>query len=321
LEVVVLPFVLNRILTAIPTLFIVTLIVFGIQRSLPGDPAVILAGEQRDPEVVAFIRARYRLDEPIPVQYFAWLGQLARGDLGTSMRTRESVASLIAQKLPVTIQLSLWSLLIAVVIAIPAGVIAATRKGTPVDHASTVVALSGLSLPNFWLGIMLILLFSVQLRLLPASGYVPFAEDPIENLRRMIMPAFVLGTGLAAVLMRQMRSSMLEVLNADFVRTARAKGASGLTVVVRHAMRNALLPVVTVLGLQLGALLSGAVLTEQVFTIPGFGKLIVDAVFNRDYAVVQGVVLFTATAYIAINLIVDVLYMILNPKIAYGGGA
>lgn len=319
LEVGVLRFALNRALTAVPTLLIVTLMVFGIQRSLPGDPATILAGEQQDPQVIAYLRERYRLDDPIPVQYLAWLGQVARGDLGTSLRTNQPVAQLILEKLPVTVQLSLLSLLVAVVIAIPAGVIAAVRKGGAADVGATVFALSGLSLPNFWLGIMLILFFSVQLKWLPASGYVPFFEDPVENLRRMVMPAFVLGTGLAAVLMRQMRSSMLEVLQQDFVRTARAKGARGWAVVVRHAMRNALLPVVTVLGLQLGALLSGAVLTEQVFTIPGFGKLVVDAVFNRDYAVVQGVVLFTATAYIGINLVVDVLYALLNPKIAFLG--
>jgi peptide/nickel transport system permease protein len=315
----VLRFALSRALTAVPTLLIVTLMVFGIQRSLPGDPATILAGEQQDPEVIAFLRERYRLDDPIPVQYLAWLGQIARGDLGVSLRTNQPVGQLILEKLPVTVELAFLSLLVAVFIAIPAGVIAAVRKGGAADYASTFFALSGLSVPNFWLGIMLILFFSVQLRWLPASGYVPFSEAPWENLQRMLMPAFVLGTGLAAVLMRQMRSSMLEVLQQDFVRTARAKGAHGFVVVVRHALRNALLPVVTVLGLQLGVLLSGAVLTEQVFTIPGFGKLVVDAVFNRDYAVVQGVVLFTATATIAINLVVDVAYAWLNPKITFMG--
>ena len=311
-----LPFILQRVLTAIPTLLIVTVMVFGIQRALPGDPAVILAGEQQDPEVIAFIRAKYRLDEPVPVQYLAWLGQLARGDLGSSMRTGEPVSSLIFSKLPVTVELSLLSILVAVAIALPAGVVAAARKNSALDVTGTILALSGLSIPNFWLGIMLILLVSVNLGWLPASGYVSLFDDPVENLRRMVMPAFVLGTGLAAVLMRQMRSAMLEVLSQDYVRTAKAKGTSGITVLIRHAMRNALIPVVTILGLQLGTLLSGAVLTEQVFTIPEFGKLVVDAVFNRDYAVVQGVVLFTATAYIAINLVVDVLYAVLDPRIS-----
>ena len=311
-----LPFIGRRALTAIPTLLIVTVMVFGIQRALPGDPALTLAGEQQDPAVIAFIRAKYRLDEPLPVQYLAWLGQLVRGDLGVSLRTNERVLDLIVSKLPVTIELSILSLLVALVIAIPTGVFAAVKKGKAADYGSTVLALTGLSIPNFWLGIMLILLVSVRLGWLPASGYVPLTEGVWDNLRRMIMPSFVLGTGLAAVLMRQMRSSMLGVLKQDFVRTAHAKGQRGAAVITRHAMRNALIPVITILGLQLGALLSGAVLTEQVFTLPGFGKLVVDAVFNRDYAVVQGVVVVTAVAYIAINLVVDVLYAVLDPRIS-----
>jgi peptide/nickel transport system permease protein len=314
-----LPFLVQRALTAIPTLFIVTLMVFGVQRMLPGDPALILAGEDRRPEVIAYIRERYRLDDPIPVQYLAWLAQVARGDLGQSIRTNQPVTELILEKLPVTVQLAILSILVALVIAIPAGVLSAVHKNSVIDHLSTLFALSGLSIPNFWLGIMLILLISVQLQLLPASGYVPLSESVTENLKRMIMPAFVLGTGLAAVLMRQMRSSMLEVLRQDYVRTAQAKGLAGWIIIVRHALRNALIPVVTILGLQMGTLLSGAVLTEQVFTIPGFGKLVVDAVFNRDYAVVQGLVLFTATAYIVINFLVDVAYALLNPRIQMRG--
>lgn len=314
-----LQFIFRRFLTAIPTLLIVTVMVFTIQRMLPGDPALILAGEDRNPEVIAFIRDKYRLDDPVMVQYFAWLGQILQGDLGQSIRTNQPVTELILEKLPVTAELALLSILVALIVAIPAGIIAAVRKNSFVDHASTVFALSGLSIPNFWLGIILILVVSVRWNLLPAGGYVPFQESPIDNLRRMIMPAIVLGTGLAAVLMRQMRSSMLEVLKQDYVRTARAKGLRWYLVVLRHAFRNALIPVITILGLQMGALLSGAVLTEQVFTIPGFGKLVVDAVFNRDYAVVQGVVLFTATAYIAINLLVDIMYALANPRIEYGG--
>ncbi len=310
-----LPYVGRRALTAIPTLFLVTVMVFGIQRSLPGDPALILAGEQQDPAVIAFIREKYRLDDPLPVQYVAWVAQLARGDLGRSLRTNERVLHLIAAKLPVTIELAVLSLLVGIAIALPLGILAAVRRGTAVDYGGTALALTGLSVPNFWLGIMLILFVSVRLGWLPASGYVPLSEGVWENVKRMIMPAFVLGTGLAAVLMRQMRSSMLGVLKQDFVRTAHAKGQRGASVVVRHAARNALIPVTTILGLQLGALLSGAVLTEQVFTIPGFGKLIVDAVFNRDYAVVQGVVLITATSYILINLLVDLAYAVLDPRI------
>lgn len=311
-------FIAKRFLTAIPTLIIVTVMVFGIQRLLPGDPALIIAGEQRDPEVIAFIRERYRLDDPVPVQYIAWLGQVLRGDLGQSIRTNQPVTQLIWQKLPVTAELALLSMLVALLIALPVGILSAVRKNTAVDYIGTFFALSGLSLPNFWLGIMLILLFSVQWNLLPASGYVEFSSDPLGNLQRMIMPAFVLGTGLAAVLMRQLRSSMLDVLKQDYVRTAQAKGLLKRRVVLRHALRNALIPVITIFGLQMGALLSGAVLTEQVFTIPGFGKLVVDAVFNRDYAVVQGVVLFTSAAYIFINLLVDVAYALVNPRIQIG---
>jgi len=306
---------LRRVGTAVPTLLIVTVMVFAVQRMLPGDPALVLAGEERDPDVIEFIRVRYRLNDPIPVQYVAWLTQIAKGDLGQSFRTRQSVSKLLLEKLPVTVELSLLALIVAIGIAIPTGVIAAVRKGTVWDFASTFAALSGISLPNFWLGIMLILLVSVRWKLLPASGFVPLDEGLWANLQRMIMPAFVLGTGLAGVLMRQMRSSMLEVLNQDYVRTAQAKGLARLVVVTRHALRNALIPIITILGLQLGGLLSGAVLTEQVFTIPGFGKLVIDAVFNRDYAVVQGIVLFTATSYIFINLLVDVAYAVANPKI------
>lgn len=308
-------FIVRRLLTAVPTLVLVTMMVFGIQRLLPGDPALILAGEARDPEVIAYVRERYRLDEPLPVQYGAWLLQVVRGDLGQSIRTQQPVAELIWQKLPVTAELALLSMLVAVLIALPVGLVAALRKNTWLDYLSTLFALSGLSLPNFWLGIMLILLLSVELNVLPASGYVAFGQDPLGNLQRMVMPAFVLGTGLAAVLVRQLRGSLLEALSQDYVRTAAAKGLPRRRVVLRHALRNALIPVVTILGLQLGALLSGAVLTEQVFTIPGFGKLVVDAVFNRDYTVVQGVVLFTAVAYIVINLFVDLAYALLNPRL------
>jgi peptide/nickel transport system permease protein len=316
-----LPFIIRRLITAIPTLLIVTVMVFVIQRMLPGDPALVLAGEDRSPAVIEYIREQYRLNDPLPVQYFAWLGQVVQGNLGQSIRTNQSVTELILEKLPVTIELALLSMLVALLIAIPAGVIAAVRKNSLFDYVGTLFALSGLSIPNFWLGIMMILLISVQWRLLPASGFVPLEQDPVENLRRMIMPAIVLGTGLAAVLMRQMRSSMLEVLSQDYIRTAHAKGLGSSLVVLRHALRNALIPIITLIGLQMGALLSGAVLTEQVFTIPGFGKLVVDAVFNRDYAVVQGIVLFTAAAYIFINLLVDILYALLNPRIQMHGSS
>jgi peptide/nickel transport system permease protein len=225
------------------------------------------------------------------------------------------VLGLIVQKLPVTIQLAAFAMIVAFLIGVPAGIISAIRKGTAVDYGINVVALSGLSIPNFWLGIMLILLVSVQWQLLPASGYTSPFEDIGQNLRTMVMPAFVLGTGLAGVLMRHTRSAMLGVLRSDYVRTARAKGLSEKTVILRHALKNALVPIITLSTLLFGELLAGAVLTEQIFTIPGFGKLIVDAVFTRDYAVVQGVVLCTAVGFILMNLIADLLYIVVNPRL------
>jgi len=308
-------FLLRRIALIVPTLFFVSLLIFGLQQLLPGDPAIALAGEDRDPAVIAFLRQKYHLDDPLPMRYALWVEGVARGDLGESIRIKRPVFDLITEKLPVTGELALMALLIALAIGLPAGIIAAVNNGTVMDYGVSMAALWGLSIPNFWLGILLILLFSVELGLLPASGFVSPTESLKQNLLTMVMPAFVLGNAIAAGMMRHMRSAMLQVLSTDFVRTARAKGLPEIWVILRHALRNALIPVVTLSALDFGALLSGAVLTEQVFTIPGFGKLIVDAVFNRDYAVVQGVVLFTAFAYIMLNLIADIAYVVLNPRL------
>jgi peptide/nickel transport system permease protein len=237
------------------------------------------------------------------------------GDLGESMRFKQGVLGLVLQKLPVTLQLASMAIVIALLIGVGAGIVSAVKKDTVWDYAANVFALWGLSTPNFWLGIMLIFLFSVQLGWLPASGFVPPTEDFWRSIASTIMPAFVLGNAIAAVLMRHTRSAMLQALNSDYVRTARAKGLLERSVVLKHAMRNALTPVITLGALEFGTLLSGAVLTEQIFTIPGFGKLIIDAVFNRDYAVVQGVVLVTATTYITLNLIADLLYVLVNPRL------
>jgi peptide/nickel transport system permease protein len=308
-------FLLRRIALVLPTLFFVSVLIFGLQQLLPGDPALAMAGEERDPAVIAFLRQKYHLDQPLPVRYALWIEGLAQGDLGESIRIKRPVLDLIEEKLPVTGELAVLALLISLSIGIPAGIIAAVKHGTAVDYGTTMAALWGLSIPNFWLGILLILLFSVELGLLPASGFVSPSESLSQNLLTLIMPAFVLGNAFAAGMMRHTRSAMLQVLGMDYVRTARAKGLSERVVVLRHALRNALIPVVTLAALDFGALLSGAVLTEQVFTIPGFGKLIVDAVFNRDYAVVQGVVLFTAFAYILLNLFADIAYVVLNPRL------
>jgi peptide/nickel transport system permease protein len=310
-----LPFLGRRLLQLIPTLFFVSVIIFGLQQLLPGDPALIMAGEERDPEVIAQIRHQYRLDQPVPVQYVYWMKGVLSGDLGESMRIKEPVLDLVLQKLPVTAQLAGMAILIALVIGVGAGIVSAVYKDTWLDYGANIFALWGISTPNFWLGILLIFLFSVQLGWLPASGYVRPGEDLRASLASTIMPAFVLGNAIAAVLMRHTRGAMLQVLQSDYVRTARAKGLLERSVVLKHAMRNALTPVITLGALELGTLLSGAVLTEQIFTIPGFGKLIVDAVFNRDYAVVQGVVLVTATAYILLNLLADIAYLLANPRL------
>jgi peptide/nickel transport system permease protein len=308
-------YLVRRVATIVPTLIFVSMLIFGLQQLLPGDPAIVLAGEDRDPAVVAYLRQKLHLDEPLPMRYLYWMNGVLHGDLGESLRMQKPVLALIREKLPVTLELACFAIVIAVAIGVPAGIVSAVRRNSAWDYAANGVALWGLSTPNFWLGIMLILLFSVTLGWLPASGFVSPAEDLKGNLAALIMPAFVLGNAIAAVLMRHTRSAMLQVLSSDYVRTARAKGLPERSVILKHALRNALIPVITLGALELGTLLSGAVLTEQVFTIPGFGKLIVDAVFNRDYAVVQGVVLFTATAYIVLNLLADIAYIVVNPQI------
>ncbi|GEC52127.1 peptide/nickel transport system permease protein [Bradyrhizobium japonicum] len=308
-------FLAKRLVQLVPTLFFVSLLIFSLQHLLPGDPALVMAGEERDPAVIEQIRQQYHLDQPIPVQYAYWVKGVLTGDLGESLRNKMPVSSLIAQKLPVTMQIAGMAIVVAFLIGIPAGIISAVKIGTAWDYGANLFALWGISTPNFWLGIMLIFLFSVELGWLPASGYVPLSENWRASLAASVMPAFVLGNAIAAILMRHTRSAMLQVLESDYVRTARAKGLSERTVILKHAMRNALTPIITLGALELGTLLSGAVLTEQIFSIPGFGKLIVDAVFNRDYAVVQGVVLTTATIYITLNLIADIAYILVNPRL------
>src|SRR5438309_4243476 len=307
-------YLVQRLATILPTLFFVSILIFGLQQLLPGDPAIILAGEDRDPSVVAHLHEKLHLDEPLPIRYLYWAGGVLKGGVCEPVSLQKPVLDLIIEKLPVTLELALLAIVIALTIGITAGIVSAVAKDSVWDYAANVFALWGLSTPNFWLGIMLILLFSVTLGWLPASGYVSPFEDLKANLAAMIMPAFVLGNAIAAVLMRHTRSAMLQVLSSDYVRTARAKGLNERAVVLKHALRNALIPIITLGALEFGTLLSGAVLTEQVFSIPGFGKLIVDAVFNRDYSVVQGVVLFTATVYITLNLLADMAYFLINPR-------
>ncbi len=310
-------FALRRLLATIPTLLVVTLLVFGLVRLLPGDPARLMLGESANPQAIAELRSQMGLDRPIMVQYAAWLADVVRLDLGRSLVDNASVSRIIGQKLPTTIELSLLSMLVALVLAVPAGTLGAVKRGTPVDSAVTVFALAGISLPNFFLGILLIFFFSVQLRWVPASGYVGLFEDPVRNLSLMALPAITIGVGLGAILTRYLRASLIETLSQDYVRTALAKGVPGLAVITRHALRNALIPVITAFGLQLGTLLGGAIITEQIFSIPGFGRLLVDAVSTRDLPVIQGVVLIAAVAVFLVSFVVDLLYAAADPRITY----
>jgi peptide/nickel transport system permease protein len=314
-------YLLRRAGASLIVLLVASMLVFAGVRALPGDPALALAGEERTPQALREIRAKYGLDQPVPVQYARWIGHVATGDLGSSVRTGLGVGHTIVERLPVTLELAFLSLLFAVGLGMSAGVIAAVRRGSAVDYAASTAALVGLSVPHFWLGLMLILIFSIGLGVLPASGFVPFLSDPIDNLRHMLLPALVLGSGFSAVIFRQTRAAMLESLSADYVRTARAKGLGERAVVGSHALRNSLITVVTIIGLQLGLLISGAVVTEQVFVLPGFGKLTIDAVFQRDYPVIEGVVLMTTFFYVLINFVVDLLYSVLNPRIRVTGDA
>jgi peptide/nickel transport system permease protein len=312
-------YLLNRAWQSLVTLFLATVVVFLGVRALPGDPALALAGEDRTPEALAAIRQQYGLDQSLPMQFWHFASNALHGDLGTSIRTGTSVASMLRTALPVTIELSVLAILLATFLGVGAGVVAAVRRGRPAEWFANAVALIGLSVPHFWLGLIAILYLSVATGLFPASGFVPLLEDPIANLHHIILPAVILGTGLSAVIMRQTRSSMLDSLSTDYVRTAKAKGLPPRFVIGRHALRNSLVVVVTIVGLQLGGLISGAVVTEQIFGLPGFGKMTIDAVFQRDYPVIQAVVLVTATSYIVINFLVDLLYSFIDPRIRVGG--
>jgi len=314
-------YLFDRAWQSLVTLLLATLVVFLGIRALPGDPALALAGEDRTPEALRAIRQEYGLDQSLPVQFWSFVRQLVHGQFGTSIRTGVPVSSMMRTALPVTLELSLIAIVIAIIVGVGAGVVAAAQRGRPAEWLANGVALIGLSIPHFWLGLIAILYLSVATGLFPASGFVPLLEDPIGNLHHLVLPAVILGTGLAAVIMRQTRSSMLDSLATDYVRTARAKGLRPGAIIGRHALRNSLIVVVTIVGLQLGALISGAVVTEQIFGLPGFGKMTIDAVFQRDYPVIQAVVLVTATAYIVINFLVDMLYSLIDPRIRVTGEA
>ncbi len=309
----------RRLLLTLPALFGVALVAFLLMRAIPGDVVTNLVGQAEvTPERLAELRRMFGLDLPVHVQFGQWLGAALQGDLGSSLRTGRSITGDLALRFPVTLELTLLSLVIALALALPLGIAAALNRGRWPDYAASVFALLGLSVPGFFLGILLILLFSLRLGWLPPAGYVPFTEDPWQNLRHMLLPALSLGLILAAATTRIVRSALLEVLGRDYVRTAKAKGAAPATVVLRHALRNALIPVVTVVGLQFGALLGGAVIIEQVFSLPGVGRFALEGINLRDYPVVQGAVLLIAAAFIVVNLIVDLVYALVDPRVRYG---
>ncbi|HEV8633103.1 MAG TPA: ABC transporter permease [Chloroflexota bacterium] len=311
-------YVLRRLLLMIPVALLVTVIVFTLMRLSPGDPVLVYAGEERDPESLAQIRRSLGLDRPLPFQYAAWLTRALQGDLGRSIRTRQSVLEAIAERLPATFMLGGAAVLLSVSVALVVGTLAAVKRNSALDLLATGFTLAGVSLPNFFLGLILILLFALVLRLFPPGGYVRFDQDPTGSLTRLVLPAITLASASMAVNVRQMRSSLLDVLSQDYIRTARAKGLRERAVIGKHALKNALIPVVTLIGLQIGAIIEGAVITETIFFWPGIGKLLVDSIAGRDYPVVQAVVMVSALSFMLTTLLVDLLYAYLDPRISYG---
>jgi peptide/nickel transport system permease protein len=310
-------FILGRLLAIVPVLVLVTAGVFFLIHLTPGDPIDAMMAESADPSVKAALSRQLGLDQPIHVQYLRWMGRVLHGDLGRSIRNNQPVIEDVGRRIRPSVELALLAILIALVVAFPLGILSAARRNTPVDGAGTTFALIGICMPNFLIALLLIFLFGVTLRWLPVSGYTDPLEDPVNGLRSLTLPAITLGLALGAVITRTLRSSLIEALSEDYVRTGRAKGLPEGAIVGRHALKNSLIPVVTVLGLQLGGLIGGAVITEYVFALPGVGRLVVDAVFARDYPLVQGVVLLIALAYIATNLLVDLVYGLLDPRIRY----
>jgi peptide/nickel transport system permease protein len=316
-------YVIRRLLMMIPVLLLVTMVLFVLREATPGDPATVAIGIESDlnkeeyQETLRRLRKRYDLDKPLPVQYALWVGRALTGDLGRSYRSNQPVREAIVERIPVTLELGLASLVLSWIIAIPAGVIAARNRNKAPDVLANFVGLLGLSVPNIWLAFVLIFVVSVQLRWLPPSGWVPFSEDPVANIKSLILPAVTLGTSAAAGLMRLTRSSLLEVIGQDYMRTATAKGLRDRAVLWRHGMRNALIPIVTIIGLELGGVLGGAFIMEQIFSLPGMGKLAVDAIYSRDYPIVQGVLLMATVAYLLANFAVDMIYGVLDPRIRY----
>lgn len=312
-------FVARRVLSMVPVVFLISVMAFSLVLLLPGDAALAILGESgaRDEARYQALRDQLGLDESIPARYLNWAGNALRGDLGTSIRTREPVAEAVLRRLIPTLHLTTLALIIAVAIALPMGIASAVRQRTWFDSTGTLLALAGLAIPNFWLGILLIYAFSIGLGWLPSSGFVPIWEDPVQSLKLLLMPSLALATGLMAIVLRQVRSAVLEVMREDYVTTARSKGLPERRVINVHALRNALIPVITVIGLQLGRLFGGAVTIEIVFSIPGMGRLAVDSIFFRDFVMVQAIMLVLALAVLVASLLTDVVYAVLDPRIRY----
>lgn len=310
-------YILRRLFQTIPVLFVASILVFLIIYLIPGDPATISLGPNATPDQIAAVRAKMGLDQPLVVQYVNWLGRVLRGDLGESFRNRFPVADLIWRKLPATIELTIAAILVAMLIAFPVGMLSAFYRGRWLERLLDLFTGLAYATPTFWVGILLILIFGIQLRWLPASGYISITEDPVQGIRCLIMPAFTLGLYSSSVLARFLKSSLLEVLSQDYIRTARAKGLRERSILYSHALKNALIPVVTVLGLQIGVFMGGAVVTEAIFDWPGVGRMLWDAILTRDYTIVQATILMTVSIFVLINLLTDILYGFLDPRIRY----
>ncbi|MBI4199304.1 MAG: ABC transporter permease [Chloroflexi bacterium] len=310
-------FLVRRLLFYLPVMLLVTIIVFSLVFLLPGDPAVMLLGEEADPKLLELYRKELGLDRPIPVQYAAWLGGVFTGDWGRSLRTQEKILVELRNRLPVTLQLGLLGFALSLLIAIPIGMFTASRPNTVGDTAGTLFAIGGVAIPDFWAAVMLIYLFAVILGWLPAGGYVGFFDDPVQNMKTMALPVFVLGFEQSAGVMRQTRSSMLDVLRQDYIRTAHAKGLGESVVLVRHALKNAFIPVLTILGLRVAIMLGRTAIIETIFGLPGVGRFAVTGVTQLDLPVVQGVLLLSGTVVILANLATDILYGFLDPRIRY----
>ena len=316
-------YILRRLVLMIPVAFLVTVGVFALARLSPADPVLVFAGEDRDPARLAALRTDLGLDQPLPLQYVAWLGHAVQGDLGRSFQNRQKVSEAIIERLPATFELGVAALLISITFALAIGILSAVKRNSVVDLLSTSITLLGVSFPTFFLGIVLILLFAYVIpgHLFPPGGYTAITTDLGQNLRYLVLPAVTLATASLAVNLRQVRSSLLDVFGLDYMRTARAKGLHEGTVITRHALKNALIPVVTLIGIQIGAIIEGAVITETIFFWPGIGRLAVQAIPSNDYPVVQGVVLVSAFSFMLSTLLVDVLYAWIDPRISYSGSA